>query len=159
MSMIDLTVSKGALSEAGKAELMSALTRTVLRCEGISPDNAVAESMIWTFVTESPMVMVGGKPADEPRYRVVVGLPQGRLDEEEKRGLVAELTGLVLRAERRERDRADSSARDSWRVWVIINEVAEGNWGGAGEIFRLADVLAFSGTPGGEVAHRLSRLN
>lgn len=50
-------------------------------------------------------------------------------------------------------------AADRLRVWVIINEITDGNWGGAGQIFRLADILAFARADEQEIARRTARLS
>jgi phenylpyruvate tautomerase PptA (4-oxalocrotonate tautomerase family) len=160
MPMIDLTVPRGVLSEDAKARLMATLTRTLLKWEGAAPGNAAAESIAWTFVHEPALVTVAGQPATEPRYRVVVGVPQATLDDEAKAGLVADVTDQVLRAEANgpEANGAQPGAADRGRVWVIINEITDGNWGSAGRIVRLADILAFAGAGEAEIARRTARL-
>jgi phenylpyruvate tautomerase PptA (4-oxalocrotonate tautomerase family) len=155
MPMIDLTLPKGALSEESRAQLMGDLSRALLRWEGAKPGDPNAASIAWTFAHEPELVTVAHEPAREPRYRVVVGVPQGTLGDEEKEGLVAEVTEKVLRAESPDEEPA---FEDSTRVWVIINEIADGNWGGAGRIFRLADIMAFAGASEKEIERRSARL-
>jgi hypothetical protein len=41
---------------------------------------------------------------------------------------------------------------------VIINEITDGNWGGAGRIFRLPDILAFAGATEQDIHRRTARL-
>jgi phenylpyruvate tautomerase PptA (4-oxalocrotonate tautomerase family) len=155
MPMIDLTLPKGSLSEDAKAQLMAALTRTLLRWEGAKPGNKAAESIAWTFLHEPALVTVAGHPAKEPRYRVVVGVPQGSLDDEARQGLVAEVTEQVLRTEK---NGQDPTPEDSLRVWVIVNEIPDGTWGSVGRIWRLADILAFAGAGKEEIQRRTARL-
>jgi phenylpyruvate tautomerase PptA (4-oxalocrotonate tautomerase family) len=155
MPMIDLTLPKGTLSESSKAELMEALTQTLLKWEGAKPDNRRALSIAWTFLHEPELVTVAGRPAEEPVYRVVAGVPEGSIGDEEKRGLVAEVTEQVLRAENPHSDPTQRSAR---RVWVIVNEIPDGNWGGLGRIFRLEDVLTFAGASQDDIEGRMARL-
>jgi phenylpyruvate tautomerase PptA (4-oxalocrotonate tautomerase family) len=154
MPMIDLTLPRGALSQQAKEKLMGDLSRTLLKWEGAKPGNEAAESIAWTFAHEPDLVTVAHERAQEPRYRVVVGVPEGTLGDEEKQGLVAEVTEQVVAANARE----DSRPQDSTRVWVIINEITDGNWGGAGRIFRLADIMAFAGASEEEIERRSSRL-
>lgn len=156
MPMIDLTLPSGTLSDDSKAELMETLTRTLLKWEGAEPGNEAAESIAWTFLHEPDLVTVAGRPARRPRYRVVVGVPQATLDDDAKAGLVAEVTEQVLRAER---DGRDPAPEDGFRVWVIVNEIPDGNWGGAGRVFRLADILAFAGASEKEIERRTARLH
>ncbi|QKV90574.1 hypothetical protein HUT19_01320 [Streptomyces sp. NA02950] len=155
MPMIDLTVPNGTLSRDAKAQLMETLTRTLLKWEGARPGNEAAESIAWTFVHEPTLVTVAGHPAERPRYRVVVGVPQATLDDNAKEGLVAEVTEQVLRAEKKGEDPAPE---DASRVWVIINEITDGNWGGAGRIFRLTDIMAFAGAGDQDIRRRTARL-
>jgi phenylpyruvate tautomerase PptA (4-oxalocrotonate tautomerase family) len=155
MPMIDLTLPKGALSEQAKQDLMAQLTHTLLKWEGAKPDNEAAQSIAWTFLHEPELVTVAGRPAQEPRYRVFVGVPQGSLGDEEKQGMVAEVTEQVLRAESPDEEPTPDAAM---RVWVIIDEIADGTWGGFGRIFRLEDILAFAGASDEDTAVRLGRL-
>jgi phenylpyruvate tautomerase PptA (4-oxalocrotonate tautomerase family) len=155
MPMIDLTVPKGTLSERSQAELLQALTHTLLKWEGAGPDNKRAQSVAWTFLHEPELVTVAGRPVQEPVYRVFVGVPEGSLGDEEKQGLVAEVTEQVLRAEN---PHSDPTSRAARRVWVIINEIPDGNWGGQGRIFRLEDILTFAGATHDDIEVRMARL-
>jgi phenylpyruvate tautomerase PptA (4-oxalocrotonate tautomerase family) len=155
MPMIDLTLPKGALSGQAKEDLMERLTKTLLKWEGAKPDNRAAQSIAWTFLHEAELVTVGGRPAEKPRYRVVAGVPQGSIGDEEKQGLVAEVTEHILRADNPDREPAPE---DATRVWVIVNEITDGNWGGFGRIFRLEDILAFAGASEEDSELRLARL-
>jgi phenylpyruvate tautomerase PptA (4-oxalocrotonate tautomerase family) len=137
------------------AELMEALTHTLLKWEGARPDNKRAQSIAWTFLHEPELVTVAGRPTDEPRYRVIVGVPQGSIGDEEKRGLVAEVTEQVLRAGNPDRDPTPRSGR---RVWVTINEITDGSWAAQGRIFRLDDILTFAGASQDDIAVRTARL-
>ncbi|MBC6461990.1 tautomerase family protein [Actinomadura sp. HBU206391] len=155
MPMIDLTMPSGTFTGDSKAELMETLTRTLLKWEGAKPGNKAAESIAWTFLHESALVTVAGRPTQQPRYRVVVGVPQGTLDGDAKAGLVAEVTEQILRAEMNGQAPAPE---DSFRVWVIINEITDGNWGGGGRIFRLTDILTFAGAGEKEIERRMALL-
>jgi phenylpyruvate tautomerase PptA (4-oxalocrotonate tautomerase family) len=156
MPMIDLTLPRGALPDEAKVALMETLTRTLLKWEGAEPGNTAAESIAWTFLHEPALVTVAGRPAQQPRYRVVVGVPEGTLDDDAKAGLIAEVTEDVLRVES---NGQDPVPQDRFRVWVIVNEITDGNWGGAGRIFRLADILTFAGASEKEVERRTARLH
>jgi phenylpyruvate tautomerase PptA (4-oxalocrotonate tautomerase family) len=155
MPMIDLTLPKGTLPDEAKTELMEKLTRTLLKWEGAKPENDAAQSIAWTFLNEAELVTVAGKPAEEPRYRVYCGVPQGSIGNPEKQGLVEEVTRHVLEAESPGKDPAADAAG---RVWVIVNEITDGNWGGFGRIFRLEDIMAFAGASQEDTEARLARL-
>lgn len=136
MPMIELTLEEGALAPDARAELVEGLTTALLRREG-APDSDFARSIAWTYVDERPAgsINVGGRPADAPRYRIKVTVPEGALDDEGRAGIVEDATRLVLEAEGAQDDRAAAM-----RVWVLVREVKDGNWGAAGRIFRLRDI-------------------
>lgn len=137
MPMIDLTLPEDALDEQGRHDLLDRLTRTLLKWEGVGEDNAMAGAVSWGFV--HPVARgnhhVNHGPAEQPCYRIQVTVPEGALDDRRKEGLVAELTQHVLAAEG-----APVELANALRVWVFINEVPDGHWGGAGRIFRFADI-------------------
>jgi phenylpyruvate tautomerase PptA (4-oxalocrotonate tautomerase family) len=139
MPMIELTLPEGALDKAAQDELMEKLTFALLRWEGAPDDSEAAKLISWGFVDERPAdrVYQAGRPSPaQPLYRVKITVPEGALDDERKSGLVAEVTEHVLTAEGS--DPKDAAA--AMRVWAIIREVTDGNWGGAGRIFRLRDI-------------------
>lgn len=138
MPMIELTLPKNALSKEKTAELVDRLTQTLLRWEGAPPNSKAAQEISWGYVNWVDEVNVGGKPAAQPRYRVITTVPQGALrDDEARNGLVADVTRAVIEAEGSQDDPTAAS-----RIWCIINEVTDGNWGGNGRIFRLKDIAA-----------------
>jgi phenylpyruvate tautomerase PptA (4-oxalocrotonate tautomerase family) len=139
MPMIDLTLPADALDEPARHALIDELTRALLHWEGVGENNAMGDSVTWGVLHPVAPgdwhVAHDRAPADQPRYRVQVTVPEGALDQPKKEGLVAEVTRKVLEAEGSPIDLANAV-----RVWVFINEVPDGNWGGAGRIFRLRDI-------------------
>jgi phenylpyruvate tautomerase PptA (4-oxalocrotonate tautomerase family) len=71
--------------------------------------------------------LAAGAPVSEPTFRVQVTVPQGALSDRRKQELVSEATKTVLEA-------AGLGEGDALRVWVLIGEVPEGNWGAAGTV-------------------------
>ena len=146
MPMIDLTLPAGALEPDVRAKLVDDLTAALLRGEG-APDNEATRSISWAFVHELPEggVNVGGRPPEQPRYRVQLTVPQGTpklhgpLNERNRNALVAEATELVLDAEG-----SPNTPENAARVWVQIYELADGFWGGAEQIFRMQDIAALA---------------
>ncbi|MEA2143616.1 MAG: hypothetical protein QOI64_2046, partial [Solirubrobacteraceae bacterium] len=134
MPQIELTVPRGALSDAALDDLMGQMTSTLLRWEG-APDSAGAREVSWGYVHEIAPERTyhgGANAAGElPRYRVDVTVPKGALDDEKKSGLVGDVTKLILAAEGTDDEAAPM------RVWVLVHEVPDGNWGGAGRTWRL----------------------
>ena len=135
MPMIDVTLTEGALSAEARDALADRLTTTLLHWEGAG-DYPMARQIAWVYFDERPAdaMYVAGEPADAPRYRVLVTIPEGAIKEDERKaGLVEGITHDILEAEGAD----DTSAM---RVWVFIHEVPDGHWGGAGRIFRLRDI-------------------
>jgi phenylpyruvate tautomerase PptA (4-oxalocrotonate tautomerase family) len=144
--MIDVTLQEGALSEEKRKALAERLTDTILRAEG-AQDIPFSRQITLVYFDERPAgsIYVAGERAAEPRYRVLVTIPEGSIkDDERKAGLVEAITRDVLDADGAEGDEA------GLRVWVFIHEVPDGHWAGAGRIFRLRDIVELARS-GGEV--------
>ena len=147
MPQIELTVPRGALTDAALDDLMGKMTTTLLRWEGAPTDTPGAKEVSWGYVHEVDPARTyhrgenaAGAP---PRYRVEVTVPERALNAEKKNGLVADLTKLILAAEGTD----DPAA--AMRVWVLVRDVPEGNWVGAGRTWTLREIgqLVASGDP------------
>jgi phenylpyruvate tautomerase PptA (4-oxalocrotonate tautomerase family) len=125
---LDLTFSAGALSADAKQELPAQLAQAMLRWEG-APDTEFFRSISWTHVHELPdgAAHTANGEATDSQFVVEVTVPQGALSERRRGGLVDEFTKLVAAA-------AGLGDEETFRVWVIVNEVTEGHWGAAGQI-------------------------
>jgi phenylpyruvate tautomerase PptA (4-oxalocrotonate tautomerase family) len=139
MPMIDLTIPAGSIAKDKRDALVDTLTGVLLRLEG-APDNERSRGIAWVFVDEKPVndIYVGGKSGKVPVYRMQVTVPEKALDADKKNKVVAEFTSLVLKAAGEEE--TDQTRK---RVWCIIREVPDGNWGGGGQIFTLKDVARY----------------
>lgn len=135
--MIDLTLPRDALPITVRDRLVDDLLATLLRWER-APDNTRSKSLAWAFVHVADSVIVASSPSGLPHYRVQVTTPQGALDDERRAGLVADVTELVLRAEG-----SPVTAEHAFRVWVLLDEIAEGSWGAEGRIWRFRDIARF----------------
>lgn len=136
MPKVDLTFPAGALSDDAKRELPSQLGAAMLRWEG-APDTEFFRSITWTHVHELPAeaVHTADGQAELSHFVVDVTVPGGALSDRRKGGLVEEFSKLV-------RDAAGLTEEDGVRVWVLIHEVPEGNWGAAGQIVRFEQLRA-----------------
>lgn len=136
MPMIDLTYPEGALPAARRQALVEDLTTVLLRAER-APDTDFFRSVTWVYLHELPpdAVNAGGRPVAEPTFRVEVRVPEGALSQRRKGELVAEATRVVLEA-------AELEEADAMRVWVLIAEVPEGNWGAAGNVVSFEQLRA-----------------
>lgn len=138
MPLIDLTYPAGTLAPEARTELVDELTTVLLRAER-APDTEFFRSIAWVHVHELPAgcVLASGRPVDEPTFRVQVTIPAGALSDRRKQELVAEATRVVLAA-------AGLTESDALRVWVLITEVPDGNWGAGGQIVRFADLVRYA---------------
>ena len=155
MPMIDFMLPAGALDPEARAEAIDKLTATLLKCEG-APDNEYTRAMCWTVVHELPAdaLHVGGRVAERPVYRLLVTVPAGTLLQGpgpigtySRDNLVREATEIVLAAEG-----TPYSPVDAARVCCIVQEVADGYWGGAGATMRIADIVATADEDGPQTA-------
>ena len=130
MPKLDLTFPAGALSDDAKRDLPRELAAAMLRWEG-APDTEFFRSITWTHVHELPAeaVFTADGQAELSQFVVDATVPAGALSDRRKTGLVEEFSKLI-------RDAAGLTDEDGVRVWVLIHEVPEGNWGAAGQIVR-----------------------
>ena len=133
MPCLDVTYPAGALDAATRTHLAESLTTTFLRWEG-APDTEFFRQQCWVYFHELPEGAVNraGVPADVAIYRVNATVPEGAMSDRRKEGLVKDVTEQMLDA--------DGGERDPLRVWVLIGERPEGNWGAAGQIIRFAQL-------------------
>jgi phenylpyruvate tautomerase PptA (4-oxalocrotonate tautomerase family) len=131
MPMIDLTMRAGALLPAARISLMNELSEIALKWEGLA-GNEKAKRLAFAYVHEvgSENFTIGGKTPAEAYYRIQMTFPEGAILDEDKAGLIHDATEAVLRAEG-----SESTSENRGRVWCIIGQVLEGNWGGGGKVF------------------------
>ena len=127
MPKLELTIPAESLSDEDRGALARDLGATLLRWEG-APDTDFFRSITWTHVHALPAdAMQTPDGVADPHAVIEISVPDGALSERRKAGLVEDTTKLVLEA-----TGWDSSA--AWRVWTLIREVPEGNWGAGGQI-------------------------
>src|SRR3954452_3014909 len=135
MPLIDVTMPAGELEAGVRAALVARLGATLLKWEG-APDTEFVRSIMWVHVHELPAdaVNAAGRPVTETHFRLDVTVPQGALSERRKAGAVKELTEAVAEA-------AGVAPQDALlRIWVLVHEVPDGNWGAGGQIIRFAQL-------------------
>jgi phenylpyruvate tautomerase PptA (4-oxalocrotonate tautomerase family) len=138
MPMIEVTVPAGALAPDARAALLDELAGKLLAREG-APDTEFFRSITWVYVNEIDPedLAVGGRPGGEPRFRVNVTVPDGALSPSRKAGLVEDVHAAVSRA-------AGLSEADGLRVWTLIRDVPEGNWGAGGQVVEYQQLVEFA---------------
>ena len=130
--MIELTAPAGALTEEMADDLAQRLTGALIRWRGV-PDSDRSRENAWLNLVAARQ-WVGGERRCDARYVVRASIVDGGMDEGAKAGFVSEVTEHVREV--------DPAATD---VWVLIDEVRDGNWGAGGAITRLADSQAILG--------------
>jgi len=148
MPMIDFTYSEGALREGQPQQLAERFAPILAKWEGL-PDHARLIANIWVLLHEmkANSMTIGGHTSvpSNPLYRIVVTVPRGVLDDGRKRGLVDELTHVLLEMDGRP---VFTEARPDYsegplRVYCLVNEVPPEDWGYDGHMWTPQEVGAF----------------
>ena len=110
----------------------------LLRAERAS-DTEFFRKITWIHVHEldDGAMLAAGRPVSEPVFRVQVTIPLGALSERRKQELVSEATRVVSEA-------AGLGDQDGLRVWILINEVPDGNWGAAGAVVQFEQLRQYA---------------
>lgn len=139
MPMIDLTYPKGAIAPEARAELLEELATKLLAAEK-APDTEFFRSITWVYANEidPENLAVGGRPGGDPRFRVEITVPDGALSDRRKGIIVDSVNEAVLRA-------AGLAESEGIRVWTLIRDVPDGNWGAAGQQIRYAQLVEAAG--------------
>lgn len=134
MPHIHVTAPQGSLSKGQQDALMSDLSNAVLKAERAPLESAGAQSLVWAYFHEQQQgtSYVGGKAVNEPPFRIAISTPEGALTADTREELAAEVGQII--------DDAIGPFEDRLNHWVMLYEVAEGSWGGGGQIFPLATI-------------------
>lgn len=135
MPMIDVYIPEGALAPQAEAQLMNELTGTLIRHEGLDPDNPRVRDVTWIFVHRPAAVYRAGTVAPAPIYRIVPTVPEGQYTDNARAALIADVTAAIARAEGVAIDTVAT------RVWVFPTEIDDGCWGSRGVVRRLPDIM------------------
>jgi phenylpyruvate tautomerase PptA (4-oxalocrotonate tautomerase family) len=129
---MDLFYPAGALAPDARARLGDELTTVLLRAER-APETQFFRDVTWLHVHELPAgaVMAAGRPVEQPTFRVEVSVPEGALSARRKQEFVAEATRAI-------REAAGIAEADGLRIWVLIRDVPDGNWGAGGQVVEFA---------------------
>jgi phenylpyruvate tautomerase PptA (4-oxalocrotonate tautomerase family) len=129
MPKLDITIPAGVLSDEARRELPETLGATLLHWEG-APDTEFFRSITWAHLNELPAEAIRTPDGEaDPHVVVDVTVPQGALSDRRKAGLVDQATADVLGA-------VGWDDEAALRVWVLIHEVPEGNWGAGKQVIR-----------------------
>ncbi|BBN60721.1 tautomerase family protein [Hydrogenovibrio marinus] len=137
MPLIQITLPETALDESQQAQLAQQATDILLSLEGMAT-NPKARRLTWTYFQTHPKnaFYIGGEGNQpHPHYRVDVTVFAKTLTAEKKGALTRQLTDAVLDIEG-----SDHNMLNAARIWVMIHEIEEGNWGGAGQIYSMENL-------------------
>jgi phenylpyruvate tautomerase PptA (4-oxalocrotonate tautomerase family) len=127
MPKLDLTIPADALSDDAKQQLTRDLGATLLHWEG-APDTEFFRSITWAHLHELPAEAIQTPDGvAEPHAVIEISVPDGALNDKRKAGLVEDATKLVL-------DATGWGPEAGVRVWTLIRDVPEGNWGAGGQV-------------------------
>lgn len=140
MPFVELFAPKGALDGERGRRVKERLVAEVMQAEG-APDNEAAREISWLVVNEPQEWFVGGRPIageEQPRYVVRVSVPAGSLDDDKRADMIQRITRVLSEGE-------EDPARlhDKPVAWVHLIEIADGNWGAMGKIFRFPDIIEY----------------
>jgi phenylpyruvate tautomerase PptA (4-oxalocrotonate tautomerase family) len=138
MPMIEVTYPKGAIAPEAREGLLDELATKLLAAEK-APDTEFFRSITWVYANElePEALAVGGRPGGEPRYRVDITVPEGALSDRRKGILVDSVHQAISGV-------AGLGEDDGLRVWTLIHEVPEGNWGAAGQQVRFSQLVEYA---------------
>ena len=138
MPLIDVFYPAGTFTAEARTALADELTTAMLRAER-APDTEFFRNITWVYVHEQPegTILAAGRPVDQPVFRVQATVPQGALSERRKAELVREVTRVVSEA-------AGLGGDDGLRVWVLVMEVPDGNWGAGGQVIQFEQLRGYA---------------
>jgi phenylpyruvate tautomerase PptA (4-oxalocrotonate tautomerase family) len=135
MPMIEVTYPKGSIEADAREQMLEELATKLLAAEK-APDTEFFRSITWVYAYEidAQNLAVGGRPGGEPRFRVLITVPEGALSDRRKGILVDSVNQAVLRA-------TGLPESEGLRVWTLIRDVPDGNWGAAGQQVRYQQLV------------------
>lgn len=137
MPLIQLLLPTQSFSASQKQQFAKQATDILLQLEGMQ-NHPTAQNLSWVEFTEfaPENFFMAGHSVDKPHYRIEVQVFQGTLNDAKKAELTRQLTELILKLEN-----TDFNLLNAARVWVMIKEIPDGNWGGAGKIYKIKDLM------------------
>ena len=134
MPLVQVIAPNQSLDSSAQNELMSRVSNAVLKAERAPIDDDGAQSLVWAYYHEmnDNAIYVGGENLEKPPFRVAITTPEGALNAESRRVLVADISEIV--------DDIVGAYEGRLNHWVMLTELDEGSWAGGGQIFPLAGI-------------------
>ena len=137
MPMIDVYAAADLFPAGTDRELGEALTKAVLRAEGVATPGAFHLDNTAAYIHRMPAATVQTAQTAEARtVRVQVITPPGSLNRDGQKQLVKEATEIVTRI--------SGDPTQAARTWVLLTEAAEGGWGMFGTAFGREEFAALA---------------
>ena len=135
MPIMNLTYPEGTFTPDQRAKLADQLTTALLHAER-APDTEFFRNITWLYIHELPEgnLLAAGRPVDKPTFRLDVTTPEGALSERRRAEMVEEATKII-------RDAAGLDDEDLLRIWVLMHEQPEGQWGAGGQIVQFKQLV------------------
>lgn len=137
MPLIIAHLPQACFSAEQKHAFAEQATDLLLQLEGMA-EHPKAQNLSWVKFNEFSQAdfYMAGHAVDKPHYRIEVKVFQGTMTNDKKEALTAGLTDLILNIEDTSHNLLNAA-----RIWVMIEEVPDGNWGGAGKIYRIKELM------------------
>ena len=121
MPKIIVHVPAMALDAAARQAIAAELTDFALDCERL-PKSAFVKSTVWTYFNayEGDAVFMGASPATMPVVSIQIFVIEGGLDADAKKRLIPGVTEIIGR---------HLGMNERIPVYIVIQEIAEANWG------------------------------
>src|ERR1700758_5433617 len=137
MPMIDVYAPADLFPANADRELGEAMTRAVLRAEGVATPGPFHLNNTAAFIHRMDPHAVHTAATDSARtVRVQIITPPSALTREGKKQLVIEATDIVKKI--------SGDPTQASRTWVILTEAAEGGWGLSGTAFGRQEFVALA---------------
>ena len=137
MPLINITLPENALSDRNQKRLATQTSEALLKLEGMD-QNPKAQMLSWVYLNKHAAndYFIGGQQTEKPHYRFDLTIFKNTLSAEHKQQLTKRLTEITL-----ELEGTAINTLNAARIWVMFHEIEDGNWGGAGQIYSLQDLM------------------
>ena len=139
MPLIQVTAPKGLLNKEQQNELMSRLSKAIIKSEGADFEFPAASALVWAQYHEvaEGSYYVAGEPTERAPLAIQMIAPEGAIAGELKEKFIKEIGGIV--------DDIVGPYDGRLNYWAIFHDIREGSWTAAGQAFPLAGIQEVMG--------------
>jgi phenylpyruvate tautomerase PptA (4-oxalocrotonate tautomerase family) len=129
MPMIDITAPEGIFPESAEAALLQRAAEALIKWEHVTGIQiATSNTGAYLNILPKRRVTAGGQADDVVRVQLLT--PVGALQQEQRQGITADITEIVVELSGR------PELRD--RTWVLFHQAVDGGWGIGGVAYTNA---------------------